>query len=79
MGFIIIGGMFFVKFIIKYYLPQYMDACEIIIYLLGAQVFYLIVKGIYVNIYKSNKQQNRYFLQLLAMTVVAFILNTIFF
>lgn len=78
-GFIIIGGMFFIKFIIKYYLPQYMDACEVIIYLLGAQVFYLIVKGIYVNIYKSNKQQNRYFLQLLAMTVVAFILNTIFF
>ena len=78
-GLIIATASYPARLIIKYYLANYLKSSEIVVFLIGAQTFYVVVKGIYVNIYKSNKQQSRYFAQLLAMIGVAFGLNTVFF
>lgn len=75
----IIAVAFPIKWIIINYLSKYQDALDIIFILLVAQPFYGIIKGIYVNIFKANKQQNYYMKQMLFMTIIAIILNCVFF
>ena len=83
--YVLIWGIFIIslaypaKFILEIYLQKYKQANNIIFLLFGAQLFYLIIKGIYVNIYKTEKKQNKYLIQMLEMIGVGFILNLILF
>ena len=78
-GFIVIGAAFPAKFILEHFLPNYIHANSIIFLLFAAQVFYVVVKGIYVNIYKAEKRQNIYLKQMISMICVGFLLNVILF
>ncbi len=78
-GFIVIGAAFPAKFILECFLSNYILANSVIFLLFAAQVFYIIVKGIYVNIYKAEKKQNLYLKQMIAMICVGSILNAILF
>ena len=83
--YVLIWGIFIIslaypaKFILEIYLQKYKQSNNIIFLLFGAQLFYLIIKGIYVNIYKTEKKQNKYLIQMLEMIGVGFILNLILF
>ena len=50
---------------------------SIIFILFATQIFNIIVKGIYVNIYKSQKKQNKYLIQMILMILLATILDLI--
>lgn len=78
-GFIILSLAFPVKFIIQNYLTNYTHSLSIIFPLFGAQAFYVVIKGIHVNLYKAEQKQKRYFAIMLAMIVIATILNGIFY
>lgn len=78
-GFIIITGAYPIRFILENYLTKYKNACNIIFLLFGAQLFYIIIKGIYVNLYKARKKQKLYFIQLICMIFIGFILNIVLF
>ncbi len=78
-GFLIIGGAYPIKWIINLFLVKYNDSVNVIFYLFAAQTFYAIIKGIYVNIYKANKNQKLYLKQMTAMIVIGIILNFILF
>lgn len=77
-GFIVIAAAFPAKFILQNYLPKYMMANNVIFILFAAQAFYVIIKGIYVNIYKAEKRQNQYLYQMIFMIIIGFILNFLF-
>ena len=76
-GFLVITAAFPVKFIIKYYLIEYSNAIDIIFLLFAAQAFYVIIKGVHVNLYKVKGQQKKYFLLMIVMIVIAITLNII--
>lgn len=78
-GCVIIAAAFPVKFVVTHFLPEYIDALAIIFPLLGAQAFYAVIKGIHVNIYKTEKKQQRYFIIMFAMIAVAVVTNIIFY
>lgn len=78
-GFLIISLAFPAKFILEFYLTKYINSVNLIYFLFAAQLFYVIIKGIYVNLYKAQKRQKKYLLQLLIMLFVGFCLNFIFF
>lgn len=78
-GFIVISAAFPAKFILEKFLSEYYPANEIIFTLFAAQVFYVVIKGIYVNIYKVEKNQNKYFLQMILMLLIGLILNIILY
>lgn len=63
------------KFILETFLRKYMDATGDIFYLLGAQIFYIIVKCFYVNLDKAQKRQKKYFAKLIALIVIGFLFN----
>ena len=47
------AAAFPVKFILEYYLTKYIDCVNIIFLLFAAQIFYIIIKSIYVNLRQS--------------------------
>lgn len=76
-GCLIIAGAFPLRFIIDLILPKYSAASDLIFILFAAHAFYTVIKGVYVNYYKSKGLQNLYFKQLIVMTLAAFVTNCI--
>ena len=77
-GTVVIAIAYPAKFVLEHYLTKYSSVSNIIFILFATQVFNIIVKGIYVNIYKSQKKQKKYLLQMLLMLVIATSLDFIF-
>ena len=78
-GFIVIAAAYPAKWILENYIPNYIEANSVIFLLFSAQVFYVVIKGIYVNLYKAEKSQNKYLKQMVIMIIIAFILNAFFY
>lgn len=76
-GFIIITLAFPTKWVIESYLYKYVDSMPLIFILFSTQVFYAVIKGVYVNYFKSVKKQKKYFWQMIAMLGVAISLGLI--
>lgn len=74
---VIIMAAFPVKFILEIFLTQYLDSINIIFLLFAAQAFYVIIKSVYVNLYKARKIQSKYFSKLCIIVVVAFVFNVV--
>lgn len=71
--------VFPIKFILEHFLTNYQTSISIIVILFAAQIFYSIVNGIYVNLYKVNKEQKFYLKQMILMIVIAFFLNILLY
>lgn len=78
-GTIIISAAYPCKFILEKFLTEYIQASNIIFLLFSAQLFNVIIKGIYVNIYKSQKKQNKYLFQMIFMIIIGICLNILFY
>ena len=59
------------------YLTKYIDSAKVMFLLFAAQIFYIVIKSIYVNLYKAQKKQSIYFIKLTAIIVVGFVFNVI--
>lgn len=73
----LISAAFPAKFILEIYLTKYLESHRILFILFSTEIFYLLIKGIYVNIYKARKQQSLYFKQLIAVVIIGIVLNYI--
>lgn len=76
-GSALISSAFVGKFVLEVYLKQYLDASKVMFYLFAAQFFYLIIKSIYVNLYKAFQMQTKYFIKLIIVIVVGIFFNII--
>ena len=75
----LISCAFPAKFILEIYLTKYLESTKVLFCLFGAQLFYIVIKGVYVNLYKAMHQQRKYFMKLVAVTIVGFVLNILCF
>lgn len=76
-AFCIILLAFPAKWVIEHYLDKYIDSLPLIFILFSTQVFYAVIKGVYVNYFKSVKKQQQYFWQMMIMLTVAIILGVL--
>lgn len=76
---LIVTGVFPAKFIIEHWLQTYMQSSSVIIILCAGRIIFTIVTGIYVNLYKANKMQTKYFVKLVLVIVFGFISNYLFY
>ena len=76
-GSIIIAAAFPVKFILETYLDKYFDSYKVLFILFASQLFYVVIKGIYVNLYKARRNQKKYFTDLVQVLMIGFILDLI--
>lgn len=74
---LIVACVFPAKFVLEKFLLQYIDAESVLIYLFAAQIFYIIVKCFYVNLYKAQKKQKTYFVKLTLVIIGGFVLNAV--
>lgn len=74
---VILASAFPVKWIINNFITKYKESSNIIFILFGAQLFSIIVRCIYNNLYKAEKRQNRYFKIMIVITIFAFITDVL--
>lgn len=71
--------VFPLKYIIIHYIPQYIPALNIMIILFACHSLVIINCAIYVNLYKVNHLQKRYFMKLISCIILAGLFNIIFY
>lgn len=71
------AAAFPVKFILEVFLKKYLDSVAVVFLLFSAQMFYTIIKSIYINLYKVQRKQKKYFVKLLCILVIGFVFNVI--
>lgn len=75
----LVSSAFAVKFILEIYLTKYIASQYVLFILFTTEILFMVIKGIYVNIYKARKQQNIYLKQLIIAIVLGCVLNAIFY
>lgn len=75
LGAFLVIAIFPARFVVEWLVPNYVDAIPVAILLFATQMLYVLIKGVYVNLYKAEKRQGRYFRRLLIVIVAAFALN----
>lgn len=78
-GFLLLAAVFPIKWIVDNYIKSYVDSIDVILFLFIAQFFYMIIRSIYVNLYKARKKQDTYLKQIIIMLLVAFTTNALFY
>lgn len=74
-----ISSAFPVKFILEHFLTKYQASTMVMFILFSTQVLYMIIKGVYINVYKARKQQNVYLRQLIIVIALGAVFNTLFY
>lgn len=74
---VLISSGFLLKFILEHFLTKYLPAANLIFILFLTEVFYVVIKGIYVNLYKALKEQNIYLKQMVAILLFGTLANAI--
>ena len=77
-GTIIIAAAYPAKFIIELFLKNYIGSVSVMFILFSTQVLYVMIKGVYINLYKAVKKQNTYFFRLMLILIIGAALNYIF-
>lgn len=75
----LVSSAFAIKFILEVYLTKYIASQYVLFILFTTEILFMVIKGIYVNIYKARKQQNIYLKQLIIAIVLGCVLNAIFY
>lgn len=73
------SAFFAVKFVLQYYLQNYLGSTEVIALLFGAQIFSVIINSVFVNLYKAEGRQRDYFIKLVAVLILGFLMNVFFY
>lgn len=72
---VVVSSAFPAKWVIELFLPNYASSVGVIFILFAAQMFYIIVRCIYTNLYKSQKRQKVYFAKLTIVLIFGFFVN----
>lgn len=73
------AAAFPVKFILEHFLDKYIGSCNVIFIIFSAQMFYIIIRSVFLNLYKMQKRQTQYFVKLIIVLIVGFAFNWLFY
>lgn len=73
------SAAFGVKWILEVYLQKYNSSLNVVFLLFAAEMFSIIIRSFFVNLYKVQRRQTRYFLKLVSVLIIGFIFNCIFY
>lgn len=71
------AAAFPVKFILEHFLTEYLDASGVVFFLFSAQIFNIIIRSVFVNLYKVQRKQKTYFVKLVVVLTAGFIFNAV--
>lgn len=67
-----------IKIFIKTFLIDYYEVIDCMFILFTCQIFNLVIKGIYINLYKADGEQSKYTKQMVLIMIIGFVSNIIF-
>lgn len=76
---IIVAVIFPAKFVIDVWITKYLEAETVLFILFAAQFVNIIIRCIHLNLYKSEKKQNRYFAIMVIVIALSVVLNIILY
>lgn len=76
---IIIAVAFPAKFILEHFLIKYFESSMVMFILFATQLFSMLNKGIYINLYKAKRMQRKYFIKLIIVIISGVVFNFICF
>lgn len=74
---VIAAFVFPAKFIVEHWIPKYNGSLSVLFFLIAAQCVAILVKVVHVNLYKSKKQQKKYFGIMLCVIAASVVFNII--
>lgn len=78
-GTLIVSAFFGAKFIVENFLGAYIGVIRVMCILFATQILNIVIKSIYINLYKANRRQNKYFMELIIILAVGLALNCLFY
>lgn len=73
------AAAFPVRFILETFLVKYIESSTVVFVLFSAQMFYIIIRSVFVNLYKVQRKQRIYFIKLVFILVIGFVFNVVCF
>ena len=73
----IVACAFPARWVLENFLTKYIESIHVMFLLFGAQIFNIVIKGIYINLYKAQKKQNIYFIKLIGVIIIGFTFNIV--
>lgn len=74
---IIISVIFLAKFIVDMWLTKYKNTLEVLFLLFSSQYVAIMIRCVHINLYKSEKKQDKYFKIMIVVVILSIILNII--
>ena len=72
---LLVSVAFPIKYIIELFLEKYTDSIRVLFLLFAAQIFLIVVRSVYANLYKARKRQNTYFIKMCIVIVLGLVFN----
>ena len=66
-----------IRFVLELFLKEYLSSVKVLFVLFASQIFYTIIRAVYVNLYKVTRNQKIYFIKLVFILFVGFAFNVI--
>lgn len=76
-GIIFMTAYFPLKFIVELFIPEYIPSLDVIAISFMSFPFSIVINTLYVNLYKANKNERKYFTIVVGVLVISVIINTI--
>ncbi len=78
-SFLILLIVFPLNWFVESWISKYGSALTIVAFLFCSEALSGITNGIYINLYKAKKQQNKFLIQMITMSIIAVMLNALFY
>lgn len=72
---LIISTGFAINFIIDHWISKYINSKRVLVILFSSQIYFVIIRSIYVNLYKARKRQKQYFTRLIFIIALGVFTN----
>lgn len=73
----VIAAAFPASFIVNRFLIKYVGALSVVFFLFAAQIYFIIIKSLYVNLYKAKEMQRVYFVKLFISLIFGVLANIV--
>lgn len=74
---VLVAAAFPLKFILETWLTAYIESTSVLFYLFASQILFIVIKSIYVNLYKAQQQQRKYFVKLMVVLASGAVFNAV--
>ena len=71
----IISAGFGIRFILDHWIEKYIASEAVIFILFSSQLYFIVIRSIYINLYKARKRQNQYFIKMSIVIVLGLFSN----